>query len=332
MDNSNLSDENWKKEGELFVQNNVKRSGRTVVFESVLSDVSSILNNKDTPINDETQLELEELSREQFLDFAIESEKEDRKKKVFGNINMNVFSSKVNEKLAEGVDVFAKYVEAHIKELKGIIKEQKKSIDSIDNEDAKSEYMRSMNYNKHMLVLMTHCSPRFIAKYCISFYLRIVSGIKNNDFSYCSFINTNAKMSKTIIDFYHVSLYNQYLNKQSNKLKSEEVLTYSKWFAALDNDIKNIDDHRFDMEFGINLDKPITEVVSESKFDTISVLHKIMGFKELSSDKFMVSYTDKLDYDLIKEHDLDLTKILFKHPGTFGDRSILIDELPIESQ
>ncbi|KAF1828025.1 hypothetical protein BDW02DRAFT_620814 [Decorospora gaudefroyi] len=39
-----------------------------------------------------------------------------------------------------------------------------------------------------------------------------------------------------------------------------------------------------------------------------------MGFKELSDDKFMVSYTDKLDYDLIREHDLDLTKILLEHP------------------
>jgi hypothetical protein len=66
--------------------------------------------------------------------------------------------------------------------------------------------------------------------------------------------------------------------------------------------------------FGISLDKPITNVVSEATFDSISILHKIMGFKEISDDKFMISYTDKLDPDLIREHGLDLTKILLQHP------------------
>jgi hypothetical protein len=65
--------------------------------------------------------------------------------------------------------------------------------------------------------------------------------------------------------------------------------------------------------FGINLDKPITEVVSENNFDAISIRHKIMNYKNIAKDKVMVSYTTKLDYDIINGHGLDITKVLNKY-------------------
>jgi hypothetical protein len=65
--------------------------------------------------------------------------------------------------------------------------------------------------------------------------------------------------------------------------------------------------------FGISLDKPLTEVVNESKFDTVSMIHRVMDYKHIAKDSIMVSYTEKLDSDVIKEHGLDFVKLLSKH-------------------
>lgn len=65
--------------------------------------------------------------------------------------------------------------------------------------------------------------------------------------------------------------------------------------------------------FGISLDKPMTEVVSDNKFDQLSMIHKIMGYKHIGKDRIMVSYTEKLDSNIIKEHDLDFIKVLSKY-------------------
>lgn len=37
--------------------------------------------------------------------------------------------------------------------------------------------------------------------------------------------------------------------------------------------------------FGISLDKPMTEVVSDKRFDTISMMHKVMGYKHIAITK-----------------------------------------------
>ncbi|RYE15198.1 MAG: hypothetical protein EOP34_04140 [Rickettsiales bacterium] len=60
--------------------------------------------------------------------------------------------------------------------------------------------------------------------------------------------------------------------------------------------------------FGIRLYKPITEVVDQKRFDTISMIHKIMNYKIIGDNKIMVSYSEKLDSDIIQEHGLDITK------------------------
>lgn len=62
--------------------------------------------------------------------------------------------------------------------------------------------------------------------------------------------------------------------------------------------------------FGISLDKPITEVVSQSRFDLISMRHKIINYTNIAADKIMVSYTEKVDYGIVQGHGLDITKIL----------------------
>jgi hypothetical protein len=82
--------------------------------------------------------------------------------------------------------------------------------------------------------------------------------------------------------------------------------------------------------FGINLDKPITEVVNEKRFDIISSMNKVMGYTELSKDKIMVSYTEKLDYDIIKEHGLDFVKVLSQYEDK-EIQSLNITSIPLSA-
>lgn len=49
--------------------------GKIGIFNNVLKDIQAKLNDHKTPINEDTQLELEKIVREQFLDFFEEDEK-----------------------------------------------------------------------------------------------------------------------------------------------------------------------------------------------------------------------------------------------------------------
>lgn len=62
--------------------------------------------------------------------------------------------------------------------------------------------------------------------------------------------------------------------------------------------------------FGINLDKPITEIMSEATYNKISIMHKVTSSKQIGDDKVLVTYTPKLDYDIINSHNLDFLKVL----------------------
>ena len=65
--------------------------------------------------------------------------------------------------------------------------------------------------------------------------------------------------------------------------------------------------------FGINLEKPVTEVLSHKAFENKMLMCKIMSYKEISNDKVLVSYIPKLDYEIIKSHNLDFIKIVNKY-------------------
>jgi hypothetical protein len=82
--------------------------------------------------------------------------------------------------------------------------------------------------------------------------------------------------------------------------------------------------------FGINLDKPVTKVVSEETFDSISIRHKIMNYRCIDTNRIMVSYTKKLDYYIIKSHGLDFIKLLAKYKYS-ESQSINITSIPISA-
>ena len=65
--------------------------------------------------------------------------------------------------------------------------------------------------------------------------------------------------------------------------------------------------------FGINMDKPITELLSREAFERKMLMHKIMSYKDISEDKVLVSYVPKLDYDIITSHGLDFMKFVNKY-------------------
>jgi len=61
--------------------------------------------------------------------------------------------------------------------------------------------------------------------------------------------------------------------------------------------------------FGIDLDKSITKVISPQEFEQKSAINKIVSYKNISNNKMLVTYVPKLDYDIIKSHDLDFLKV-----------------------
>lgn len=64
--------------------------------------------------------------------------------------------------------------------------------------------------------------------------------------------------------------------------------------------------------FGINLEKPVTEVLSVKTFQSKMLINKITSYKWISQDKVLVSYIPKLDYNVIKSHNLDFIKVVNK--------------------
>lgn len=65
--------------------------------------------------------------------------------------------------------------------------------------------------------------------------------------------------------------------------------------------------------FSINLEKSVTEVMSIKEFDTRSTFNRIVSDVKISEDKILVTYLPKLDENLIKHNDLDITKPLTKY-------------------
>lgn len=65
--------------------------------------------------------------------------------------------------------------------------------------------------------------------------------------------------------------------------------------------------------FGISLEKPITEILTNREYQTLKVMHKVTSEIQLSKDRKLVSYIPKLDYDLINSHGLDFLKVVAKY-------------------
>lgn len=101
------------------------------------------------------------------------------------------------------------------------------------------------------------------------------------------------------------NVFNEYIEKVY-KIKSNPVNKTQKVMAkSLLNNLLG--------RFGINMDKPVSDIMSFTTFDTKMLMHKIMSYKEISEDKVLVSYVPKLDYDVITGHNLDITKIAEKY-------------------
>lgn len=253
--------------------NNDISMGRNKVFNSVLSDIKLKLNNKETIINEDTQLELEKIVRKQFLDFAKVQDKSNTK--IFRSINLDVLTPKIQEILVTSLDKFRDYITAFKRGLYNEIKiyldnnkdndldelknnshfpkiplasPPKKKQTSLDDhkklEDKLKEF-RNLEYSK---ILLEHHSVELLARYCISYYLRIVSGIRNNDFNFLGYLNSSTNLVKFIGEFYFNSLYQKYLADNPDIKK-----TYSQWFNDLDGNIKYIEDNLFRLYLGQRL-------------------------------------------------------------------------------
>lgn len=64
--------------------------------------------------------------------------------------------------------------------------------------------------------------------------------------------------------------------------------------------------------FGIDIEKPKSEIMTSDAFNKLQTMHKITSFKQISDSRVLVTYIPSLDYEIIKSHDLDFIKILSK--------------------
>ena len=101
------------------------------------------------------------------------------------------------------------------------------------------------------------------------------------------------------------NVFNEYIDKVY-KIKSNPINNTQKVMAkSLLNNLLG--------RFGINMDKPVSEIMSSKTFDNKMLMNKITSYKQISEDKYLVSYVPKLDYNVVKSHDLDITKLARKY-------------------
>ena len=65
--------------------------------------------------------------------------------------------------------------------------------------------------------------------------------------------------------------------------------------------------------FGIKIDKPVTKLVSNKKFELLSLMNKVVSYKSIGINKTLLSYIDKLNPDIIESHNLDIVKLANKY-------------------
>ena len=65
--------------------------------------------------------------------------------------------------------------------------------------------------------------------------------------------------------------------------------------------------------FGIFFDRPITNFLTTEDFNRKCIINKIISYKQITNSKYLVSYIPKLDYNIIKDHNLDLMKIVYSY-------------------
>lgn len=101
------------------------------------------------------------------------------------------------------------------------------------------------------------------------------------------------------------NVFTDYINKVYS-IKSDPVNPSQKAMAkSLLNNLLG--------RFGINMDKPVTEILSQKAFSSKMLMYRITSYKELSDDRVMVTYIPKLDHELITSHGLDFLKVVRKH-------------------
>ena len=74
--------------------------------------------------------------------------------------------------------------------------------------------------------------------------------------------------------------------------------------------------------FGIGLDKPVTEIVNHDDFERISTTKKIVSYTKLEDNKYIITFLNKLDQDIMRSHGMDMIKVIEHHPDKEIDKFI----------
>ena len=65
--------------------------------------------------------------------------------------------------------------------------------------------------------------------------------------------------------------------------------------------------------FGIDIEKAKTVIVDKDTFQTMATMYKFKGYKELSDNKYLLSYIPKLDKEIIESHNLYIVEFTKKY-------------------
>lgn len=81
--------------------------------------------------------------------------------------------------------------------------------------------------------------------------------------------------------------------------------------------------------FGMNINKPISEIVNKEKLDLILSSHEVHSIKELDENYFIISYNSEISKSVSERSGLDRIKLLEKKKGKDYEHNLKIEDVSI---
>lgn len=139
--------------------------------------------------------------------------KKNKRGVIFNSIRLDVLKPEIQKLIISSMETITEYIGA----FKVSIEEEIEAILECDPDTIKKKKIDLQNYRASKKVL-SELSNELLAKNLISFYLRLVSGIKSNDFRTMVYLNSCSNLIELISRFYYSKLFK--IDKKNKVLKN----------------------------------------------------------------------------------------------------------------
>lgn len=275
----------------VFLSKSLKNINKNDVFNTVLTDLHLLLQDSNTPINEETQTLLFLFVFLQFRDWNSNKPSP----KVL-NINLDVLSKELKQRILKAMDKeFDPYLYKWVDLLRSDSKNLKNSLHKDSTNVSKIE--RYEIYN-NILTILTTFELDVVKQLVFGHYLRLISNINNDNEDYHYTTRVCINLGKDIIKCYYRDLFNKY-----NKNKGEDKISFSEWFKSLDYNIKSLHNNsKLELIIGTSLIDILERlfliskdiVYSSNKNQQFNVIVIPEDIKKLLDNKTIYSVTGKL--------------------------------------